>query len=258
MALCSIVAVFDRPEMGLFGNTAAVIQLDHSLENAEMQHIASNLNQPATTFLWPADGAGQFHVRWFAPDAEIDLCGHGTLAAAAILKSEVILHSSKHTLTGKIIGDQRAEMQLEAIPVIEKTKVPVGLENALGISILSYYRTSNKDIVLVEKEEDLRRMQPDFHALRLIDIFGYAVTAPGKSCDFVSRTLVPHVRQLEDHATGSSHAALTPFWGNYLRKDTLTAVQVSPRGGFFECSFSGNEVTLSGHFTVLLSGQYDF
>jgi PhzF family phenazine biosynthesis protein len=257
MALCSIVAVFERPEMGLSGNTAAVIQLEHSLENVEMQRIASNLNQPATAFLWPADNPGSRHVRWFAPDAEIDLCGHGTLAATAILKTKVVLYSKNHTLSGKVLGDNYAEMQLQAIPVIDKEEIPEGLEKALGVPILSYYRTSNKDIVLLEREEDVHGMQPDFHSLRQIDVFGYAVTAAGKSCDFVSRTLVPHVRQLEDHATGSSHAALTPFWGNILKKDSLTAIQLSQRGGFFNCHLSGNQVTLAGHYSVLLTGKYD-
>ncbi len=99
-------------------------------------------------------------------------------------------------------------------------------------------------------------MRPDFAKLRESEIFGYAVTAPGDQVDFVSRTIVPHVQQLEDHATGSSHAALTPFWAERLNKNQMQALQLSRRGGRFVCSLEGDQVTLEGKFSVLARGVW--
>src|SRR5690606_9076094 len=124
-------------------------------------------------------------------------------------------------------------IEMEKIPVISEEPVPDLLPQALGIALKGYFVTSNKHIVLAEREVDIHKMKPDFSLLRTSKTFGYAVTAPGEKVDFVSRTLVPHVQQLEDHATGSSHAALVPFWSKRLNKDRLIAHQLSPRGGKF-------------------------
>ncbi len=250
------IAVFDDPELGARGNIAAVIVLEESMPEQAMQRIATDLSQPATTFLWPTGEQGSYHVRWFAPDAEIGLCGHGTLAAVAALQQSVTLYAqSGQQLSGHIVDNSYASMQLAAIPVTSSPKPPDGLEKALGVSIKGYFKTNNKDIVLLENESSLVSMDPDFGALQKIDVFGYAVTAPGDSCDFVSRTLVPHVRQLEDHATGSSHAALVPFWSDKLGKSSLKGIQRSPRGGVFQCDIQRDLVTLTGHFSQVINGK---
>lgn len=248
------ISVFDNPEAGLLGNIAAVILLEKPLPEPEMQQLAADINQPATTFLWPGDD-GSYHVRWFAPDEEIGLCGHGTLAAVAALQKKVTLRTSRDELTGEIHADNFASMNLSAIPVTGRPEPPAGLADALGVSVKGYFTTDNKHIVLLEDEETLVNMEPDFGALRKIDVFGYTVTAPGDTSDFVSRTLVPHVGQLEDHATGSSHAALTPFWADRLKKTQLMAIQRSPRGGQFSCLLDDSRVILKGHYTILVEGR---
>lgn len=151
--------------------------------------------------------------------------------------------------------DGSAAMTLECIRHNGATAIPDGLEKALGVEIAAYYPTSNKDIVLLSNEESVIHMKPDFVALREIRVFGYAVTAPGNAVDFVSRTLVPHVQQLEDHATGSSHAALAPFWSERLGKTNLTAIQHSPRGGYFNCQVDRDLCTLTGSFTLIAAGR---
>ena len=226
-----------------------------------MQRIAADLNQPATTFIARAGNNKHYLVRWFAPDAEIGLCGHGTLAAIAHLGSnaEEIIHllAGNNELSGTKLQKREACMTLESIPNNGSTATPEGLEEALGVDIAGYYPTSNKDIVLINSEESLITMKPDFQALRKIKVFGYAVTAPGNNVDFVSRTLVPHVQQLEDHATGSSHAALAPFWSERLNKNDLIAIQHSPLGGFFHCAVAGDSTTLSGSFRIIATGELD-
>lgn len=257
----TLIAVFNDLDNNFKGNTAAVVLLKSPLPDSKMQELAADFNQPATTFLWPASEENVFHVRWFAPDGEIDLCGHGSLAAFAFL-SDHLKHNDILTLLyrqGQIKGKREkegiCEMYIEAIPVLAEQNVPELLPKALGIPVKAYYETSGKQIVLADNEQSIRNMLPDFALLRQLKIFSYAVTAPGDQVDFVSRTLVPHVKQLEDPATGSSHAALVPFWSHRLKKENMVAHQLSPRGGKFVCSVGGNEVALKGNYSIIGEGK---
>jgi len=258
----SLIEVFNDPGQGLKGNTSTVIWLEEALSDDTMQAIAADFNQPATTFIWPAGKVDTFHVRWFAPDGEIGLCGHGSLAAIAYLEetrqSEGELHLIYRdgTLSGQQTDEQSCSMRLQAIPVTGEAPVSEVLKAGLGEKILGHFSTDNKNIVLLENESALRNMKPDFARLRESEIFGYAVTAPGDQVDFVSRTIVPHVQQLEDHATGSSHAALTAFWAGRLGKQQMLALQLSRRGGRFLCKLDGQQVTLAGKFSVLARGTW--
>ena len=257
-----LIAVFDSPDQGFRGNTSVVIHLDDAPKNSAMAQIAADFNQPATTFLWDAGQKGHYQVRWFAPDAEIGLCGHGSLAAFAFLgevvneMKELHLHYPNGIIKGARIEEKKsAWMELEPIPVQKELPVPELLKAGLGVNISAYYFTDNKNLVLLESEADLREMKPDFATLRKMDTFGYAVTAPGDHVDFVSRTLVPHVQQLEDHATGSSHAILMPYWAAKFGKESLKAHQLSRRGGEFYGSYRGGNVKLQGHYSVIAQGE---
>ena len=258
----SLIEVFNDPSHDLKGNTSTVVWLDKPIDDKEMQAIAADFNQPATTFLWSADASASYHVRWFAPDGEIDLCGHGSQAAVAFLAEEkgvsgqVSLLYREGQLAGQKTGMQSCSIRLDAIPVTGEAAVSEVLKAGLGVAIKAHYSTNNKNIVLLENETALRNMRPDFAKLRESEIFGYAVTAPGDKVDFVSRTIVPHVQQLEDPATGSSHAALTPFWAERLGKNKLQAHQLSQRGGLFSCELKGNQVTLGGKFSLLAQGEW--
>ncbi|WP_421894417.1 PhzF family phenazine biosynthesis protein [Marinoscillum sp.] len=251
----SSYAVFTDKVSGLSGNTSTVVILDHPLSRRQMQDIASDLWQPATTFLWKEDNHWQ--VRWFAPDQEIGLCGHGSMAAVACLHDKGITDFDLHFNGGIISGgveNDRCYITLEVIPVVEKLKIEDYLQEALKIPILGHYQTSNKNIILTDNQESVKSMRPNFEILRSSPIFGYAVTAPGDHCDFVSRTLVPHVHQLEDPATGSSHAALAPFWASILHKTEMEAIQLSQRGGKFHLKMQGTTVRLSGDHDKLNAG----
>lgn len=256
----SLIAVFVDAEHSFKGNTAATILLNVAITDQEMQEIAADFNQPATIFLWPDQQSDAFHVRWMAPDAEIDLCGHGSLAAFAFLSK--LKSSEKFTLLyrngkieGKMDGDGACMIYMDAIPVLSEMAVPELLPKALGIPVKACYATSGKLIVLSDQEKSIRDMSPDYAMLRQLETFGYAITAPGDHVDFVSRTLVPHVKQLEDPATGSSHAALVPFWADKLNKTHLLAHQLSPRGGKFICGIDQEIVSLRGEFKVIGEGE---
>lgn len=258
-----LIQVFDDPKLGFIGNTSTVVFLQNQLTVGQMQRIAADQLQPATTFLWPAQNEGEYNVRWFAPDEEIGLCGHGSMASIAFLKNilnrsgTTTLHYKTGSLVVECIGDAQGKTVFAQIPVLNEVEVPEAIAKGLNIPILNMYATTNKHMILTDSEANLQSMQPDFNKLRESEIFGYAVTAKGDKVDFVSRTLVPHVHQLEDPATGSSHAALFPFWGEKLNKTNMVAHQLSARGGKFSGELLGSKVSLTGNFRVLAHGNID-
>lgn len=252
-----LIAVFDAPELNFRGNISAVIPLEKALDTKDMQRIAEDLNQPATTFVWQ-DQDNSWHVRWFAPDAEIGLCGHGSLAAIAFLTKSSSPTVSLHYKSGRITGNMKSDgmYAMDIAPIYSEPMKPDPIvAEGLGKVVKAYYKNDNKHLVILENEEAVKTMKPDFSKLRESEVFGYVVTAPGDKVDFVSRTLVPHVRQLEDHATGSSHAVLTPFWSKRLNKHNMEAYQLSPRGGKFLCSINSDNATLIGHATRIATGK---
>ncbi len=248
-----LIDVCTDPDKGFKGNRAAIVMLDGEVSAQQMQEWAHSLQEPATSFLFPSPKEGTLKVRWFAPDEEIGLCGHGSLAAFALLAYQETNVDTLDYRGGSIQGmadKQYVHIALDEIRVKWALDVPPLLRKGLGVDILEYFETDNKNIVVLENEGTLRNMAPDFATLRKLETFGYTVTAPGDEADFVSRTLVPHVQQLEDQATGSSHAALTPFWAKRLNKPALTAYQLSPNGGTFFCTYEAPLVKLKARYKM--------
>ncbi|WP_296622443.1 PhzF family phenazine biosynthesis protein [Marivirga sp.] len=256
----AIINVFSKSAINALGNPSAVILLDNKLSDDKLQSIATELNQPATTFLWETDKENEFLIRWFAPDAEIGLCGHGAMAASVFLSDQFPELASDNgfkllknniTIEAGLNSENKHFIVLDNIRRSNQQTPPEGLERALGQKILEYYPTENKHIVLLENEQSMAKMKPDFEALRKIDVFGYSVTAPSsQKDDFVCRTLVPHVQQLEDHATGSTQAVLVDFWSEKLSKQELESRQLSPRGGYF------NAIHHSKNFKLIANSYY--
>lgn len=249
-----IISVFTAPELSFKGNTSAVVLLQHPETAEYMQLLANDFNLPATTFLWKHND--NLNVRWFAPDDEIDLCGHGTLAALAFIdqEKEIELHYSNGIISGNKYSNNRYTMTLDALFSSEAGTPDQAIIKGLNTEIKGYFANENKNIILLEDEAEVRNLQPDFAILKDMEPFGIIVTAPGNDVDFVSRTFVPKVQQLEDHATGSSHAALTAFWSSRLNKSKMTAYQLSPRGGKFICEFTENKIMLSGEARTIAEG----
>jgi len=250
-----IIAVFVDKKKGCKGNTSSVVMLSHQLDESKMQAIAADFNQPATTFMWPADEENHFHVRWFAPDGQIGLCGHGSVAALAYLGMErAILHYKDGSLEGSYKNDE-VKLEMEGI-ASQSSSFDPEIGKGLGVDVKEYHENNNKHIVVVENEAAVNTMIPDFVKLSKLKPFGYIVTAQGTSdYDFVSRTIVPKVQQLEDPATGSSHACLTPFWSERLNKKNMIARQLSKRGGYFKCTYQNSKVTLTSKADVFSEGH---
>jgi PhzF family phenazine biosynthesis protein len=110
-------------------------------------------------------------------------------------------------------------------------------------------------MVVLESEEAVRAVKPDFAVLAKLDCTGVIVTGPGKTADFVSRFFAPRMGIDEDPVTGSSHCTLIPYWAQRLGKTRLTAHQVSLRGGELFCEDLGARVSIAGRAVLYLEGS---
>ncbi len=240
------------------GNPAAVIPLDHWISEELMQNIAMENNLAETVF-FVANG-DDFDIRWFTPGAEINLCGHATLASAFILydyldykKDQIVFHSKS--------GPLRVEKQDGIIKLDFPSWMPERIEEypaelltSLGHpEIAGVYK--NRDFVVeLLNEEAVKNCQPDFTAMKKIK-GNVMITAPGKTVDFVSRFFAPGIGIDEDPVTGSAHSQLIPFWSYKLDKQVMKAQQLSRRGGELYCEQKGDRVIMGGTCVFYMKGE---
>lgn len=245
------------------GNPAAVCPLETWLDEPAMQKIAMENNLSETAYF--VKNGNEFDIRWFTPTAEIDLCGHATLASAFVIyeflnydKEKVVFNYGGGQLTVKKNGDL-LEMDFPSSMPVEVAE-PQGLSEAIGAKPKRILKA--RDYVLVyEDEETIKNMRPDFKALTKIDastFSAFVVTAPGKNSDFVSRVFAPKIGIDEDPVTGSTHTELIPYWANTLSKTKMEALQLSKRGGRIKCELLGDRVAISGRAVTYLVGEVFF
>lgn len=257
-ALYQVDAFTDR----LFeGNPACVIPLDRWLEDEMLLKIAKENAVPETAFF--VANKEYFHLRWFTPDLEMDLCGHATLATAHILKTQLAYSKDVmrfNTLSGKVeVGIKNDYYFLDfpsRMPVPEQ--LPQALEDALSIKPKEVFKA--RDFVLrYEKEEDIKNIEIDRSHFDKLDLGtgGVIVTAPGTKEDFVSRFFTPKATLLEDPVTGSAHCSLIPFWAAILKKQNMTAAQLSKRGGYLICENKENRVLIGGKARTYFQGRFN-
>jgi PhzF family phenazine biosynthesis protein len=240
------------------GNPAAVMPLDHWLDDGLMQLIAAENNLSETAFTVPSErGDADYDLRWFTPTVEVDLCGHATLASAHILlKGERVRFATRSGVLTVTREDGLLKLDLPAYSV-EEGEEP-GLLNALGLpggqSFLG--RGGNGSaIVLLDDEAQVRAVAPDFAALRAIDRL-VIVTAPGNDHAVTSRVFAAYHGIDEDPVTGAAHAALVPFWADRLGRSRFTALQASKRTGVLDCELRGDRVVLGGHAVTVIEGHF--
>lgn len=238
------------------GNPAAVVLLDDWLPDAVLAAIAAENNLAETAFVVRRPGV--ISLRWFTPSVEVDLCGHATLAAAHVLfrhtypsATEFVFRTRSGDLTVVREGDM-LRMDFPARPG-EPTVMPDGLASALGAEPREILRARDL-LAIFESESDIRMLKPDIPRIAEIDAFAVIVSAPGETCDFVSRFFAPRAGIPEDPATGSSHCTLVPYWAKRLGKAQLTARQLSARGGELHCELRGERVFIAGRAVEYLRG----
>jgi PhzF family phenazine biosynthesis protein len=241
------------------GNPAAVVLLQEWLPDALLHKIAAENNLAETAFLVPERDL--YHLRWFTPKIEVDLCGHATLASAQVVfemlrpgrRSVTFLTRKAGPLTVTIQGD-RLSMDFPSRPP-ERVSAPVGLADALGAEPVEVW-AAGKLLCVFETEGTVKALQPDFRKVAALDCFGVIATAPGNDgVDFVSRYFAPHAGIDEDPVTGSAHCTLVPYWSRRLGKAKLEARQISLRGGRLSCEDRGERVSLAGRAVLYLEGR---
>ncbi|MBN2299224.1 MAG: PhzF family phenazine biosynthesis protein [Deltaproteobacteria bacterium] len=241
------------------GNPAAVCPLDAWLDDAVLQSIAQENNLSETAFF--VKTGSDYKIRWFTPVAEVDLCGHATLASAYVIFThidpacETITFESK---SGPLSVEKKAGRLCMNFPSQGPTpcRAPDGLIAGLG-KTPSEVLSSEDYFVVYESESDIIGLKPRMDLLKNLDLRGVIVTAPGRSVDFVSRFFAPSLGIDEDPVTGSAHSALTPYWADRLNKKALRASQLSQRGGELFCTDLEGRVEIAGTAVQYLHGTIE-
>jgi len=241
------------------GNPAAVCPLAEWLPDATLQAIAAENNLSETAFF--VGRAGEYALRWFTPASEVDLCGHATLASAHVILGRLepaldeVRFSSKSGPLRVTRDRGRLWLDFPARPPAASDPIE-GLSEALGARPSELWAARDVMAVLAS-EAEVRSLKPDMGRLQALDRFGFIVTAPGETADFVSRFFAPSLGIPEDPVTGSAHCTLAPFWAERLGKRELRALQVSPRGGELLCELREDRVLIGGHAVSYLEGAIE-
>ncbi len=246
------------------GNPAAVCPLEGWLPDAILQAIAEENNLAETAFFVPSrDPEADYHLRWFTPVNEENLCGHATLASAYVLFTQLGYAKPSirfQTRTGILVvtqaGDQRMSMLFPALPPIP-CETPQALIAGLGRTPLATLRAMDY-IAVFALEQDIQDLAPDWGALARLDLRGVVATAPAsQGGDFVSRFFAPNSGIPEDPVTGSAHCELAPYWAGRCGKASLVGRQLSRRGGTVQCSSLGKTVELVGRSVLYMRAMIE-
>ena len=267
--------VFDIYQVDAFadrvfeGNPAAVIPLQSWLPEGLMQKIALENNLSETAFIvkneidFGGEPEGSYHIRWFTPQFEIDLCGHATLASAYVIKNflepQVVQINFTTEKAGPLMAMAKEGKYTLDFPsrMPEATETPEHLLASLGVVTPVEVLRSRDYFVVLPDEDAVKNVEPDFELMKKIDTVGVIITAKGRSADTVSRCFYPGAGIPEDPVTGSAHCNIVPYWVQKLGKSKLDCRQLSSRGGSMECELAGDRVLMSGKCVLYMRGQID-
>ncbi len=246
---------------GLSGNPAAVCPLAGWLPEKSMQSIARAMNLSETAFFV---AQGDDHgLRWFTPAVEARLCGHATLASAAVFfdridpaATEVRFESVR---SGPLGVRRRGDLlELDFPARIARPLAVDGIAQALGATPAETLAAADYVCLAVfDNEATVRGLRPDMRRVAALDHVMIIVTAPGDVSDFVSRVFVPRAGISEDPVTGSAHTTLAPYWSARLGRKSLHALQISARGGELFCEDHGARVAIAGRAAIRQAGHIE-
>lgn len=254
---------------GLAGNPAGVCPLESWLPDETMQAVAREMGLAETAFIAPRDDG--YLIRWFTPTVEVDLCGHATLATAAIYFTHMNTGASAvrfHTLTaGSLTVTRNGDLLELDFPARPPAPADIaGVAEALGATPVETLMVPGRACLSVfDNEEEIRALKPDMSrvaalsAALAIDAGPELIiaTAPGIRSDFVSRVFAPRAGIPEDPVTGAAHTTLVPYWSARLGKTDLHAIQASARGGELFCTDRGDRVVMAGRAAIRGAGTLD-
>ena len=231
------------------GNQAAICIMEQWVTEDLMMNITRENNFSETAFA--VKEGEKYHLRWFTPGGEIDLCGHATLACAYVLFRFYIPNAEKvvfSTLSGDLIVKRNDDLLEMEFPAYKLEKIPVtqAMIDAIGATPSEAYM--GRDLLCVfDDEKTVRNLQPDMNKLLNLDGLLLQVTAPGKNTDSVSRSFAPKLNVTEDPVCGSGHCHIVPYWAKRFNKGNIVAYQASKRGGTLYCKMVGDKVFLAGN-----------
>lgn len=242
------------------GNPAAVVPLESWLADDVMLKIAAENNLSETAFF--VKEGGRYHIRWFTPAVEVNLCGHATLATSHVIFNELGLeteeirfHSDRSGSLGVKKEGERLVLDFPAYPMTE-IETPAGLAEAVGARPRRTWESQgNMVFMLLDSVDQIRALKPDMSELMRQSYDEVVVTTSGDDCDFASRMFAPRIGIPEDPVTGAIHCSLIPYWAGELGKKQLFARQVSPRGGELFCELAVDRVRIGGKAVTFLKGE---
>lgn len=230
------------------GNQAAVCVLEQWPPEELMMNITRENNFSETAFT--VKEGDKWHLRWFTPGGEIDLCGHATLGTAYVLYRFYEKDADRlvfTTLSGDLVVTKHGDLLEMEFPAYELKPVEVtaAMEDALGTKVKEAYIARDLLCVL-DDEQTVRELTPDLEKVKQIDGLLVHVTARGRDEDCVSRSFAPKLSVAEDPVCGSGHCHIIPYWADLLGKDELVAYQASKRGGMLYCKRKGSKIFMAG------------
>ena len=239
------------------GNPAAVVPLEEWSADDVLQNIAAENNLSETAFF--TREKGELHLRWFTPVAEVDLCGHATLATAHVLWQHLGYQTDEisfNSRSGKLGVTKNSDNYTLNFPSDKLTKVetPEIARKALGAKPIECFQGREDYLLAFENQAAIAALTPDFQQLTKLGGRGIIATAPGDDVDFVSRCFFPSYGINEDPVTGSAHTTLTPYWSKKTGKPELVARQISRRGGQLTCLLAGDRTFISGRAVTYMTG----
>ena len=241
------------------GNPAAVIFSD-LVDETIMQKIAAENNLSETAFINQKDGTN--FIRWYSPTTEVNLCGHATLASGYVYFNFINKNMNKITFSsasGNLIVENKDNFLELDFPKDNFNEVNYinEVEDSIGIKPINTYLGEINLFAVMESEEDIKNINPDFDKLLQLEGQGLIVSSKSKDFDFVSRYFCPKYGINEDPVTGSAHTTLIPYWADKLNKTTLTAKQISNRGGILYCTNLVDRVLIGGKAVLYMKGEID-
>lgn len=243
------------------GNPAAICVLDKWIDKETMQKISAENNLAETAFVVKKEN--DFEIRWFTPSVEVDLCGHATLAAAYVLfeyynykGDEIIFHTQTSGLLSVSKKDDFMTLDFPT-DIYEEIETPQVLIDAFGIKPIEAYKGKTDYLLIFQSQKDIEGFEPDLNLIATVGGRGVIVSAQGEQTDFVSRFFAPQAGIDEDPVTGSAHTTLTPVWSKKLKKQSLTAIQLSKRQGALKCKYLKNRVEITGKAVTYLIGEIE-
>lgn len=230
------------------GNQAAICIMEQWLSDGLMMNITRENNFSETAFA--VKEGEKFHLRWFTPGGEIDLCGHATLACAYVLFQFYLPNADKivfSTLSGDLTVSKTNDLLEMEFPAFQLEKVPVSdaMIDAIGAVPCEAYM--GRDLLCIfDSENIVRNLVPNMEKLLKLDGLLLHVTALGKATDSVSRSFAPKLKIIEDPVCGSGHCHIVPYWSKRLGKKDIIAYQASQRGGTLYCKMEDDRVFIAG------------